>query len=74
MVVTFLENTLNVGISTHALVLHSKFQGEFFETLLGETGGWFFNQKIWIWLETLGYLYFVWFVIFLNMMALQFCK
>ena len=36
MVVTFLENTLNVGISTHALVLHSKFQEEFFETLLGE--------------------------------------
>ena len=32
-----------------------------------------FNQKIWRWLGTLVYLYFVWFVIFLNVMTLQFC-
>ena len=31
-----------------------------------------FSQKIWRWLETLVYLYFAWFVIFLNVMALQF--
>ena len=31
-----------------------------------------FNQKIWRWLETLVYLHFAWFVIFLNVMALQF--
>ena len=33
-----------------------------------------FSQKIWRCLGTLAYLYFVWFVIFLNVMALQFCK
>ena len=33
-----------------------------------------FNQKKWRWLGTLVYLHFVWFVIFLNVMALQFCK
>ena len=31
-----------------------------------------FNQKIWRWLGTLVYLYFVWFVTFLNLMVLQF--
>ena len=33
-----------------------------------------FVQKIWRWLGTLGSLYFIWFIIFLNVMALQFCK
>ena len=33
-----------------------------------------FSQKIWRCLGTLAYLYFVWYVIFLNVMALQFCK
>ena len=33
-----------------------------------------FSQKIWRWLETLSFLYFVRFEIFLNMMTLQFCK
>ena len=33
-----------------------------------------FNQKIWRWLGTIVYLYFVWFVIFLNVMALLFCE
>ena len=32
-----------------------------------------FNQKIWRWLRTFGYLYFAWFVIFSNVMVLQFC-
>ena len=33
------------------------------------------NQKMtWMWLGTLGYLYFVWFVIFSNVMAVHFCK
>ena len=33
-----------------------------------------FDQKMWRWLGTLVYLYFVWFVIFLNVMALQVCE
>ena len=33
-----------------------------------------FNQKIWRWLGTLGYLYCAWAVIFSNAMILQFCK
>ena len=33
-----------------------------------------FIQKIWISLGTLGYLHFVWFAIFSNVMALQLCK
>ena len=33
-----------------------------------------FNQKIWRWLGTLVNLHFIWFVIFLNVMALQSCK
>ena len=46
-----------------------KLQVEFFENLFpprrnGRRKLWFFNQKIWRWLETLVYLYFVWFVIF----------
>ena len=31
-------------------------------------------QKIWGWLGTLGFLYFVWVAVFSNMMALQFCR
>ena len=56
----------------------------FFKNLFPPTGRkecrklWFafseFNQEIWRWLETLGYLYFVWFVIFSNLMVLQFRK
>ena len=83
IVFTFLENALNLCIFTHALVPHSKFQVEFFENLFpprwkGWRKLWFaiskFNQKIWRWLGTLVYLYFVWFVIFLNVMALQVCE
>ena len=33
-----------------------------------------FNQKIWRWHGTLVYLYVVWFIIFLNVMALLFCE
>ena len=33
-----------------------------------------FNQKRWRWLGTLVFLYFVWFIIFLNVMALLFCE
>ena len=82
-VFTFLENALNLCIFTHAPVPHSKFQAEFFENVFpprrkGWRKLWFalskFNQKIWRWLGTLVYLYFVWFVIFLNVMALQFCE
>ena len=33
MVFTFLENTLNLCIFTHALVSHAKLQADFFENL-----------------------------------------
>ena len=79
----FLENALNLCIFTHAPVPHSKFQLEFFENLFPSTRKgwrklWFarskFNQNIWRWPGTLFYLHFVWFLIILNMMALEFCK
>ena len=75
MVFTLLENALNLCIFTHTAVHHSKLQAEFFEYLfLPSRKGWSklwyvlskFNQKIWRWLGTLGYLYFIWFVIFLK--------
>ena len=34
---TFLENVLNLGIFTHALVPHSKLEAEFFENLFPST-------------------------------------
>ena len=81
---TFRENALNLCIFTHApLVPHSKVQVGFFENLFpprrnGWKKLWFalskVNQKIRRWLGKLVYLHFVWFVIFLNVMALQFCK
>ena len=83
MVLTFVENALNLSIFTHAPVPHSKLQVESFENLLptrwkGSRKLWFdllkFNEKIWRWLGTLVYLHLAWFVIFLNVMALQFCK
>ena len=83
MVFTFRENAMNLCIFTHAPVPHSKLQVKFFENLFPPRRKrwrklWFalskFNQKIWRWLGTLVYLYFVWFVIFLNVMALQFCE
>ena len=37
MVLTFLENALNLGIFTHAAVPHSKLQAEFFENLFPPT-------------------------------------
>ena len=72
---TFLENALNLCIFTDAPVPHSKLQVEFYKNLFPpRRKGWRklwlglalskFNQKIWRWLETLVYLYFVWFVIF----------
>ena len=84
MVFIFLENALDLCIFTHAPVHHSKLQVQFLENLLPLPRRkwwrklWFalskFNQKIWRWLGTLVYLHFVWFAIFLNVMALQFCK
>ena len=81
MVFTFPENALNLCIFTHTPVPHSKLKVEFFENLFlprqkGRRKLWFalskFNQKIWRRLGTLVYTYFVWFVFFLNVMALQF--
>ena len=65
---------------TLAPVSQSKLQVEFFENLFpqdeGKSGGNYdllyqkFNQKKSRWPETLIYLYFLWFVFFLNVMAL----
>ena len=84
MVFPFLENALNLCNFTHAAVPHSKLQVESFENPFPPRQKrwrklWWlalskFNQKIWRWLGTLIYLHFVWFVIFLNVMVLQFCK
>ena len=83
IVFIFVENALNLWIFIHALVPYSKLQAGFFENLfpprrMGWRELWFsltkFNQKIWRWLGTLGYLYFVWFITFLNGMTLQFRK
>ena len=83
MVFTFQEITLNLCIFTHASIPHSKLQAEFLKNLFPARRKrwrklWFyllkFNQKIQRWLGTLSYLYFLWFIIFLNVMSLQFCK
>ena len=83
MLLTFLENGLNWCIFMHVPVPHSELQPEIFENLFPpRRKGWRklgfalskFNQKIWRWLGTLVSLYFAWFVIFLNVIALQFCK
>ena len=66
-----------VCIFTHAPVPQSK---EFFENLFpqDQRGGGNYDllyfAEIWRWLATFVYLYFSWFVIFLNVMALQFCE
>ena len=74
MVLTFIENALNLCMFTHAPVPHSKLQVEIFKNLFpprqrGWRKLWFalskFNKKIWRWLGTL----------FLpNVLALQFCE
>ena len=68
----------------NALIPHSKPQAEnflkifFLQQKKGWRKQWFalskFNWKIWRWLWTLGFLYFFWFALFLNMTALQFWK
>ena len=84
MVLIFLENALNLGIFTHAPIkvegnysfspcsIFSKIY--FPQQHNGWRKLWFalskFNRKIWSWLGTLRYLYFVWFVIFSNVMSL----
>ena len=66
-----------VCIFTHAPVPQSK---EFFENLFPQDergeGNYdlLYFAEIWRWLATFVYLYFSWFVIFLNVMALQFCE
>ena len=78
-----LENELNLRIFNHAPVPHSKLQVHNFLKVRFTKGPrtwklWFallkFNQKIWRWHGTLVYLYFVWFIIFINVMALLFCE
>ena len=69
IVLTFLENALNLCIFTHVSVPHSKLQVDSFENLFsprrkGWRKLWFalskFNQKTWRWLEALVYLHLVW--------------
>ena len=81
MVFKFLENAMNLGIFTHASVPHSKFQAEFFENMFPPTAergreNWdlLYQNSIRRYEGELGYLYFLWFVIFLNVMTLQPCK
>ena len=84
MLFIFLENAMNLGIFTHAPVLHSKLKAKFFENLFPPTVGEEamsnfialsnFNQKKWRWIGTSGYLYFAWFIIFLDVTVLQFCS
>ena len=78
MVLIFLENALNLGIFTHAPIkvegnysfspcsIFSKIY--FRQQQNGWRKPWFalskFNRKIWSWLGTLRYLYFVWFILF----------
>ena len=76
MVFTFLENALNLWIFSHAPVPHSKLQVEVFENLFAPRRKW--SRKLWFALSKLSqkiwrllYLYFVWFVVFLNVMTLQ---
>ena len=71
IVFTFLENALNLCIFTHALVPRSKLQVEFFENLfpprrkgVEETTICFIKICLFVFCS------FVWFVIFLNSMAL----
>ena len=82
LVFTFRENALNLCILLYPSP-PLKTPGRIFENLFpprqkGWRKLWFilskFNQKIWRWLGTLVYLHFVWFVFFLNVMALQFCE
>ena len=70
MVLTFLENALNLCIFTHTLVPDSKLQVELFENLFPPIRNRWgklrfalskFNHKIWRWLGTLACLYFIWF-------------
>ena len=80
MVFAFLENAINLGVFTQTPVPQSNSRQNFCfaYSRKGRRKPWFtlskFNKKIWRWLETLSYLHFVWFVFFLNVMTLQFCK
>ena len=75
---------MNLGIFTRALLRHPKFQAEFFENLFpptAERGGEIMICFIKIQLENMKitwnislFIFCIWFVIFLNVMALQFCE
>ena len=80
MVFKFLENVLNLCIFTQFSFPHSEVQAEFFENLFSASRkGWGRTMICFIKIQsenmkwTLDYLYFP-FVIFLNVMALQFWK
>ena len=81
MMFSFLENALNLCIFTHAPVPHSKLQLEFFENLfLLRRKGWRKLHNIQIQSENMRMTWnislflFGMIAIFLNAMALQFCK
>ena len=81
MMFAFLENALNLCIFTHAPVPHSKLQVEFFENLFHlRRKGWRKLHNIQIQSENMRMTWnislflFCMIEIFLNAMALQFCK
>ena len=68
MMFTFPENALNPCVFTHA-------PGPPLKTPGGGNFDWLYENSIRKYEDELEhYLYFVWFVIFLNVMALQFCE
>ena len=78
MVITFLENALNLKY-VFLLMPQSPQSKEIFENIFPQDergeGNYdlLYFAEIWRWLATF-VLYFSWFVIFLNVMALQFCE
>ena len=82
-----LKNAFNLRIFTQAPILHSKLQAQFFENLffpntknkgVEEAMICFIkiqseNMKM-IWNISLFIIYVVWFIIFVNVMALLFCE
>ena len=81
MLFAFRENALNLGIFTQRTFPTQNSMENFLKICVTQQQkGWRklwvalskFNRKIWRWLGTLGYLFSLWFAIFLNVMTLPF--
>ena len=81
MLFTFPENALNLGIFTQRTFPTQNSMENFLKICVTQQQkGWRklwvalskFNRKIWRWLGALGYLFSLWFAIFLNVMTLPF--